>query len=298
MSEKPVFSIIIVSWNVGSMLEMCLRSILEFAAPSIEVIVIDNASQDNTKNILDNISVQYRQKGVPFITFIHNNNLGFAYAVNRGIERSTGNYIILLNPDTKIIEYSFSIIKNFFETHPKCGIVGCRLINGDGTTQTSVRRFPSVVSQFFILLKLHHLFPNLKPLKKYFMRDFDATDVSSVDQVMGAFFVFSKSLIEDIGYFDENFFLWFEEVDFCKRAIDAGYHVYYTPDTKIIHYGGQSFQKLLSFQKQKIYNNSLLYYYKKHASILGCCVVFGLYIPSMVFAGLYSLWNIANKYRK
>jgi len=152
----------------------------------------------------------------------------------------------------------------FMDNHPGCGIAGCKLLNPDLTLQPSVRHFPTFLSQALILLKLHHLFPHSAPMRHYLAEDFDYTKTQPADQVMGAFFMIRKKVIEKIGLLDEKFWIWFEEVDYCKRTKEAGFKILYTPEAKIIHYYGQSFKQVYNVKKQKDFNKSLTYYFKKH----------------------------------
>src|SRR3989344_1747360 len=215
MLKKKV-SIVIVSWNVRDYLEKCIHSIFEYyKSDNIEIIVIDNASTDNTKKLLSTYNSQ-------LTTIINTENKGFAFANNQGIKMANGEYILLLNPDTLLQKGVLETMLEFFENHNDCGVAGCKILNPDKTIQPSVRRFPSLVSQKLILLKLHHIFSNISFLNAYFAKDFDYSKTQEADQVMGAFFMFPKKIIEKIGMLDENFYIWFGEVDFCKRAKDAG----------------------------------------------------------------------------
>ena len=253
-------SIIIVNWNVKSLLEKCLESIFrETRDLNYEVIVVDNNSKDGSQEFLSQLEKKGKIKLI-----LNQTNLGFAKANNQALDLAKGEFILFLNPDTEILDQAIVKAVKFMRQHEDWGIMGCQLIDKNGQVQMSVRRFPTLISQILILLKLHHLFPKLTPLKKYFFSDFDYSRVQEVDQVMGAFLLTKHKIINQIGGFDENFYLWFEEVDFCKRVQNAGWKVIYNPEIKIIHHGGQSFCQILSYKKQKIYNQSVIYYFKKH----------------------------------
>ena len=240
------------------MLEKCLRSIFEQTKGiSFEVFVVDNASGDG--------SVEMVQARFPQANLIASNeNWGFAKGNNLAIKKSCGRYILLLNPDTKILDNALEIMVKFMDEHPKCGIAGCKLLNPDLSLQPSVRAFPDLASQLFILSKLHHLLPHSKTMYKYLVQNFDYKKTQEVDQVMGAFFMVRREVIDKIGLLDENFWIWFEEVDYCKRTKNAGWKICYTPEAKIIHHYGQSFGQVLNVQKQRYYNKSLSYYFWKH----------------------------------
>jgi GT2 family glycosyltransferase len=157
------------------------------------------------------------------------------------------------------------------DEHPHCGVSGCHLLNPDRSHQDSIRRFPDFWSQALILLKIHHFLPNLRIFKRYLCRSKKDLEIyklrySEVDQVMGAFFMTRREVIEQIGLLDEGFYIWFEEVDFCRRAKSAGWSIDYTNTAEIFHHFGQSFKQRFSLDKQKIWGNSLSYYFKKHHS--------------------------------
>lgn len=254
-------SIIIVSWNVSELLKKCLESIYKYTrGVSFEIFVIDNGSADST--------VEMIQKAKPFysrLSLINNKkNKGFAAANNQGIRQAQGDYILLLNPDTELREDSLTKMAEFMKSNPRCGIAGCSLLNSDGSHQDSVRKFPGFLDQALILLKLHHILPNLPPMRRYLCQNFDYDRQQQVDQVMGAFFMIRRKVIDKIGLLDEKFFIWFEEVDFCLRAKQAGWEVIYTPLTSATHHFGQSFKQMMTVDKQKIWNKSVKYYFLKH----------------------------------
>ena len=260
-------SIIIVNWNTKDLLRTCLNSIFEKTrGVTFEVFVIDNASKDG--------SVEMIRQNFPNVRLIANSqNKGFAAANNQGIQLSRGANVVLLNPDTELIEDSLTLLVTFMEHHRNCGICGCHLLNPDRSHQSSVRRFPTFPDQLLILLKIHHLFPNTSIFQRYQAHDMDYTKAQSVDQVMGACFLVKRVVFEKIGLLDQRFFNWFEEVDFCKRAKGAGYSIWYTGDTSMIHHYGQSFGQLLPLPKQKMWNRSLRYYFYKHHSIFAFAAI-------------------------
>lgn len=253
-------SIIIVNWKVRDLLEKCIQSIFEQTKNiSFEVFIVDNNSGDG--------SVKMVQKKFPQVDLrASTENLGFAKGNNLAIKKSRGKYILLLNPDTEILDNALEKMVRFMDAHLECGISGCKLLNPDLSLQPSVRAFPDLASQIFILLKIHHLFPHTKAMYKYLVQNFDYGKTQEVDQVMGAFMIIRREVIEKIGMLDENFWIWFEEVDFCKRAKAAGWKILYTPEVKIIHHYGQSFKQAMGVKKQKDFNRSLSYYFKKHGT--------------------------------
>ena len=264
MENEIRLSIIIVNWNVRNLLHKCLRSIFRNAPKfSYEIFVVDNNSSDRSKEMLISAFHKEIEQGL-IKTIFNSENLGFAKANNQALESAKGEYVLLLNPDTEIIEENtFEKSINKLEKNVKTGILGVMLLNSNRTLQPSVRRFPTLSSQTIILLKLHHFLP-LKTLEKYFALDFDYDYEQTCDQVMGAYFMIKRELINQIGFLDDNFWIWFEEVDFCKRAKDKGWEVLYTPDIQIVHHASQSFKQMLNPRKQKEFNKSLKLYFKKH----------------------------------
>lgn len=285
-----LLSIIIVNWNTKELLRKCIQSIMS-NAPSFnyEIIVIDNASSDGSADMLkyELAKDQYLDRFDSVTNahvIINEQNLGFAKANNQGIKRAKGEYILLLNPDTEIQHNCLQRTVNFMAQHQDIGILGCKLLNPDKTIQSSVRRFPTLSSQALILLKLHNLFPNQATLKKYYMSDFDYEKSQEVDQVMGAYFLINKKVIDKIGELDEKYWIWFEEVDYCKQAKKAGFKTYYYEDAETIHQKAQSFNQVLGIKKQVYLNNSLLHYFNKFHSIFSVLIILFLYPISLLLA--------------
>ncbi len=256
--QSSKLSIIIVSWNVEKLLRKCLNSILKFQGDlDIEVIVVDNVSSDNSAEMV-------KEEFPKFKLIANKKNLGFAKANNQGILASSGDLILALNPDTEIIDGTLQKMVNFMQKNENIGIAGCKHLNPDLTFQPSVRRFPNLFIILILLTKIAKILPKISFLYKYLARDLNYKITQPVEQVAGSFFLIRKQLIDQIGIFDEKFFIWFEEVDMCKRAINAGWQVWYVSDASIIHHGGQSFKQQLALKNQKIFFNSAWYYLKKH----------------------------------
>ncbi len=251
-------SIIIVSWNTKDLLQKCLHSIyLHQADLSLEVYVVDNNSSDQTVEMIRN--------DFPQVKLISNNlNFGFAKANNQAAKVAKGDYILLLNPDTEISPNSLSKAINYLKTHPNCGVLGAKLLNYDKTIQPSVRNFPTIWPIFLMLIKAPKFFKHLNSIDHYLKIDLDYTKIQSVDQVMGAFMMMSREKFKQIGYLDERFFIWFEEVDLCYRFKKSGQVVIYNPEIEIIHYGGQSFAQAGVIKKQFLFFKSACRYFLKN----------------------------------
>jgi GT2 family glycosyltransferase len=255
----PKISIIIVSWNVRDLLKKCLESIFSqplSAAGSLEVFVVDNNSSDGTAEMV--------KKDFSEVKLMANSsNSGFARANNQAISLAAGDYILLLNPDTEIFPDTIAKSIEFMAGHPECGVMGCKILNPDGTVQPSVRRLPTVWPIFLMLIKAPKIFRRLKAIDRYLATDFNYGQEQEAEQVMGAFMMTKKAVFDKVGLLDEKFFIWFEEVDFCRRVSQAGYKIFYTPDAKIIHHGGASFAQQKAIKKQWLFFKSAFYYFWK-----------------------------------
>lgn len=254
-------SIIIVNWNTEKLIKDCLESIYKTTRnTSFEIFVVDNNSSDNSVKII--------KENFPQVKLIANDrNNGFAKANNQAIKESSGRYILLLNPDTIVLDNAIERMVKYLDENPDVGIVGCRLLNPDGTLQESCRRFPNVKTYASILLKLHHIMPNLKIFKDYFMKDMDYDKENEVEQVMGAVLMYRRDVLgTDPSYLDEDYWIWFEEVDFCYKVHKKGYKIMYIPDVSIIHYKAQSFNQVLRAEQQRIFNKSMKTYFSKNGT--------------------------------
>jgi GT2 family glycosyltransferase len=280
-------SIIIVSWNVQKYLEACLQSLEQAQGDlSIEVFVVDNASEDGTREWLMTYKKIVQQNSEHFLRnklhlILNSENRGFSAANNQAIKKSTGEYILLLNPDTECTADSFPAMVDFMRRESRCGILGPRLLGSNATQQQSVRRFPNWSALTFLSLGM-----KIPRVQEYLMEDFDYDKATQVDQVMGACFLIRRIMLEKIGALDEQFFIWFEEVDYCKRAKDAGWQVWYTPATTVVHHGGESFSQVKTLWKQRMFSRSALMYFKKHKQT-GDYWSFVFFVPFRLFLSLF-----------
>jgi O-antigen biosynthesis protein len=272
-------SIVIVSWNVENFLQKCLFSIYQNQADlKLEVIVVDNNSSDETCEII-------KQNFSQVSLICNQSNRGFAKACNQGLHQAKGKFLLLLNPDTEILDGCLVKMVEFMDKNPEVGLAGCKLLNPDGTNQPSVRNFPNFLVHFGMMFKLHHLIT----FTKYFANDFDYHQPNEAEQLMGAFIMIRQKAWQKIGDFDEKYYLWFEEVDYCYRARKLGIKVVYTPIAKIIHYGGRSFGQAGSLKKQFYFSLSRLHYIKKNSSWLTYAIILLLTPLSIVLSLLCGL---------
>ncbi len=248
-------SIVIVSWNVKDLLKQNLKEIFKSKGDfSFEVFVVDNASQDGSAEMV--------KAEFPEVKLIANKeNLGFAKANNQAIRLSNGRYILLLNPDMRVFPNTLKNMIDWMDKNPEIGVGGCHLVDSNDNTILQIRNFPSLFDQMAIILKLPHIFPRI--LNKYLMVDFDYSKDSIVPSIRGSFFMIRREVIDKIGMLDERFFIWFEEVDFCKRVYENGWKVGYNSNVKCLDFVGKSFAQVMNFKKQKMFTQSMLKYFKK-----------------------------------
>ncbi|MFH1353895.1 MAG: glycosyltransferase family 2 protein [bacterium] len=262
--------IIIVNWNTGELLARCLRSLqsLPEREKIDEVIVVDNASTD--RSLVKAQVVVGKSINRPRVRFIkQTSNVGFARANNMAIELvanrlDQGGHVLLLNPDTEVKSGVLTGMLRVLEQDNKVGVVGPRLLNSDGSSQNSVRAFPTFWVFVFLLLKLHRLLPGARLWRRYKRDNFDYLKQAEVDQVKGAAFMIRGEVVRSMGVLDEKFWVWFEEVDYCKRVKEAGWKVVYTPEAQVIHHGAVSFNQLAGFQRSLLWLRSCLHYAGKY----------------------------------
>ncbi|HVF81928.1 MAG TPA: glycosyltransferase [Flavisolibacter sp.] len=276
-------SIIIVNYNVKYFLEQCLYSVIS-AVQGIEaeVIVVDNHSTDG--------SLSYLVPKFPQIKFLQNEiNSGFGRACNQGLREASGHYILFLNPDTIVAEDSFVKCLQFFKTHPVCGAVGVKMIDGSGAfLKESKRAFPSPQTSLFKLAGLTSLFPASKVFSRYHLGHLDKEQNHEVDVLAGAFLLTRKEVLEKVGAFDEAFFMYGEDVDLSYRIQKAGYKNYYFSETSIIHFKGES-TKRGSLNYVRMFYQAMIIFVRKHyggarAGIFNLSIRLAIWIRALIAA--------------
>lgn len=232
LSDQTELSIIIVSWNVRRDLEACLQSLQANQEVAPQIIVVDNASTDDTMGML---------KGFPQVQVIANpDNRGFAAANNQGLAVAEGQWLLLLNPDTIVPPGGLKTLLGFARQHPEAGAIGPRLLNPDGSLQYSCRRFPTIRAAMFRHTILGRLFPQAQPAREYLMFEWDHNEPREVDWISGAAMLINRRAYEQIGGLDERFYWGSEDVDYCFRLNHSGWKVLYTPQPAITHAIGRS----------------------------------------------------------
>lgn len=258
----PLLSTIIITYKTDpEVLRRCLQSVAGQVGIDQEVIIVDNAGDASV--------LQFASDILPKATCIMNSqNKGFAYAVNQGMKASKGDYVLLLNPDTEVPADACAKMVAHMEQDLEVGIASSIIRYPDGKLQDSIRRFPALFDQLIILSKLPHVLKRIPAVDHYMMRDVDPMKTQDVDSIMGAFMFIRRSVIDKIGMFDERYFIWYEEVDYCKMAVDAGFKVRHYADVEMFHHKGHSFNKVATIKKQYWVRQSLRKYMKKHHGIL------------------------------
>lgn len=231
-------SIIIVNYNVKYFLEQCLQSVLLATKNcTAEIFVVDNNSTDGSKQFLEPLF-----KEVHFIWLPK--NIGFAKANNIALAKTSGDYILFLNPDTIVAEDSFEKTIAFLQNNTAIGALGVKMIDGSGQfLKESKRAFPSPSISLFKILGLANLFPKSKLFAKYHMGHLSVNENNEVDVLAGAFMLVPKVVLNVVGSFDEAFFMYGEDVDLSYRIQKAGYKNYYFAKTTILHFKGESTKK-------------------------------------------------------
>jgi len=250
-------SIIIVSWNVRELLERALDCVYQTVrASSFEVIVVDNASEDG--------SVAMVRKRFPAAQIVVNTeNIGFGRANNQAAALARGRYLLLLNPDAFVHERAVDRLVAFMDAHPTAGAAGPRLLYEDGRLQRSATAFPTVLTELWTTLGLDRAFPRHPVFGCYQMTYWAMDDLRPVDALMGACLIVRRDLVERIGLFDEQFFMYSEEVDLCYRIQQAGLATYYLPDVAATHiWGGSS--RLVPTQTFLRLFHSRVQFFRKH----------------------------------
>lgn len=251
---QPAVTMVIVSWNVRDALRRCLRSAQLVSGLSTSIVVVDNASSDGSD---DMVRTEFSN-----VRLIENStNRGFAAAVNQGAA-GANSHILLLNPDVELEPETLSTLIKFFESHSRAGILGTRLSYPDGELQRSVKRFPRWLDLVLVLSKLPNYLPSL--VNRYQASDFDYHKTQIVDQVMGSCYLIRRETWEELGRLDERFWIWFEEVDYCRRAAQQGWQTWYVAEAQARHGRGQSFQQVSARRKQGYLRQSIRHYARKH----------------------------------
>lgn len=253
-------SILIVNWNTRDILAECLQSILDDIglpeSTQMEVYVVDNASADGSVAMLRN--------RFPWVKLIENrDNVGFARANNQAMRVCQGEYVLLLNSDTKVLPGALQALVSFMDQTPNAGAAGSLLLNPDGTLQHSCYRVPTLFGEFWRLLHLDKLYR----LALYDMTSWPQDRPRQVEVIQGASLVVRRKVIESVGMLDEDYFIYTEEVDWCDRILRAKWKNYWVPQSKVIHYGAQSTKQVAQKMFLRLYETKIIFFRKHRGAV-------------------------------
>lgn len=285
-------SIIIVNYNTYTLTKQTIDSVLEKKLPfEYEIMLVDNASMDDSMVKFQEDYKDIIREGLLKIT-LNNANLGFAKANNIGMRKSKGEYILLLNSDTYVVEDCLQQCMQYIERYNtetaiqgenecKIGALGCKVILPDGSLDHACKRgFPTPKASLYYFLKLHK-----KDKEKYGLYDalyLDEDETGEVDCLMGAFMLMPREALDKVGLLDEDFFMYGEDIDLCYRIKEGGYKILYYPEASIIHYKGGSSKK----RRTKViydFHNAMWIFYKKHY-----IKKYSLWINALVYTGIWT----------
>jgi N-acetylglucosaminyl-diphospho-decaprenol L-rhamnosyltransferase len=258
---SPLLSIVIVSWNTRDLLAQCLQSVAaevaaDFATETVETFVVDNVSSDDT--------VAHLRTHFPWVRLLENQaNLGFAAANNQALARCQGRYVLLLNPDTRLMPAALRELVNFLEQTPTAGAAGSRLLNPDSTLQLSCYPEPTLRRE---LWRLFHL-DRLHPYALYPVQQWPTNQPRRVDTVQGAALLVRRTVLDQVGFLDPDYFMYTEEVDLCTRIRRAGWQIFWVPTSAVIHYGGQSTRQAAAAMFLRLYESKIHYFRKHHGRL-------------------------------
>jgi len=279
--------IIIVNWNTGNQLRDCLNSIYLTEKSGLHIdriVVVDNASSDGSADGLD-------ATPLPVSVIRNQENAGFAVACNQGAAGSNGDYILFLNPDTKLFQESLVKPIAFMERaeNDRVGICGIQLVDDEGNVARNCARFPTPALVASSMIGLDIVLPHWFP--SHFMKEWDHGETRDVDQVMGAFFLVRRKVLEDLGRFDERFFVYYEDVDFAFRAHRIGWRSLYLCEAQAFHKGGGSSEQVKAKRVFYLLRSRILYGYKHFGSLAGT----GLLLETFLFEFAARLaWHAAH----
>jgi N-acetylglucosaminyl-diphospho-decaprenol L-rhamnosyltransferase len=253
-------SIIIVNWNTQEFLCRCLETVQanieNIPLARVETFVVDNASSDGSGLIV--------RERFPWVHLIENQvNGGFARGNNQAIRESRGRYVLLLNPDTELLDNALAILLEYMDNHPQVGGAGAYILNSDGSLQPSSHPFPTLRRE---LWRLFH-FDRLHPYSTYDMATWNPEIAQPVDALLGACLLIRRRALENIGLLDEDYFMYSEEVDLCYRLKRAGWSLFWVPQARVIHYGGQSTRQVAAKMFLQLYRAKIQYFRKNQGRV-------------------------------
>ena len=254
-------SVITVTWNSAKLIPEQLRSVmLGCQNISFEQIVVDNGSADGTADLI--------ARDFPTVKLLrHQDNPGFGASNNEGAQQSSGEFLLFLNPDMRVVPGSLDKMIVWMRAHPDVGLASCKLVDENGVLNADAqpRRLPGVWDQLALILKIPHVFPGV--LNRYLFKDFDADKEQEVESVRGSFFMMRREVYKKLGWaFDPRYYIWFEDVDTGREVKKMGFKVVHTPIISCVDFVGQSFKQRTTLWRQKNFTKSMVQYFQKWES--------------------------------
>ena len=256
-------SIVIVNYNTKEYLSRCIRSIYEsgISADRLQLIIVDNASQDSS---LTSVKEFISKQSLNTQIICNSENLGFSKAVNIGLSKCSGDYICILNPDTYIEKLCFNKLEEYMNQNLQVGGITPKVVNSSGQLQISCKRsLPTITNSLFKILGLDRIFKKNKTMSAYNLLYLNEDEINQVEVISGAFMFLRKTVVEKVGKFDELFYLYGEDIDYCHRIKKEGFSIIYYPLAKAIHYKGKSANSH-PFEVVYHFHSSMIKYYNKY----------------------------------
>jgi GT2 family glycosyltransferase len=277
-----LLSIIIVNWNTRQLLLSCLASIV--ANPptsSFEILVFDNASSDGS---VESIASEYPEVHLMASSV----NLGFARANNRAAASAQGQFLLLLNPDTVVGPGTIDTLLRYLANQPQVAAVGPRLVQLDGTIQHSIERLPTLYREWWRLLHLDHLYP----VSTYPRQAFTSRQPRRVEVIAGACFLLRQEAVATTGLFDEEYFIYSEEIDLCDRLQERGWELHWVPEAVVSHLGGQSTRQVADRMFVELYRSKVKFFRKRRGRLSAWLYKVVLLQAGLVRYGLGKLMTV------
>ena len=276
-------SIIIVNWNTRELLRQCLTSVEENVQSirdlGVETLVVDNASTDGSTDMV--------HEHFSWVQILENEeNVGFARGNNQALDISRGRYVLLLNSDTEVLPGALETLSAFMDRHPDAGAVGPLLLNADGTLQPSCHPMLTPWREFWRLIFLDRL---IQRRATYDMKHWDRTTPCPVEVIKGAAMLLRKRALDEVGFLDEQYFMYSEEMDLCHRLLSAGWQLYWVPQASVVHHGGASSAKMPEQMYVQLYRSKVQFHRKfggeRRARLMKALLVVA-YLPRWAITGL------------
>lgn len=253
--SSPTVSVVIPSWNTLELTRIALEHLFASEHAPHQVVVVDNGSEDGSADMI--------AETFPQVELIRNaQNEGFAIACNQGMREATGEYVFLLNTDTEVARDAIGLLVGWLEEHPEYGATAPKLVHAEGGTQRTCMAFPKLASTLFFATPFERWFPNSPELRRYFMRAWDHEDSRDVDQPPAAALMVRRSVLDEIGLFDERLWLFYNDVDLSLRMHRAGHRTRYVAEAHVVHHVGASTSRFGGFVP--IWHDNRLTYFRKH----------------------------------